>query len=76
MAIYESLWKAKDNKTQQENNTVFAMWLEEKQQCKTNLWHVPMEVVRETEGIAKFKASKHHMWIQATRDPNKAWIEM
>jgi hypothetical protein len=26
---YESLWKEKDNKTQQENNTVFSMLLEE-----------------------------------------------
>jgi hypothetical protein len=35
-----------------------------------------MEVVQESEGIARFKASRHHMWIQATRDPKKKWLEM
>jgi hypothetical protein len=35
-----------------------------------------MEVVQERERTTKFKASKHHMWIQATRDPKKAWIVM
>jgi hypothetical protein len=35
-----------------------------------------MEVVQETEGIAKFKASRHHLWIQAMRDPKKAWLKM
>jgi hypothetical protein len=75
-ARYESLWQAKDNKTQQENNTVFAMLLEEIQQCTTNIWCIPVEVIQETEGIAKFKASRHHMWIQAARDPKKAWLEM
>jgi hypothetical protein len=75
-ARYESLWQAKDNKNQQANNIVFSMLLEEIQQHTTNVWCIPMEVVQETEGIAKFKASRHHMWIQATRDPKKAWLEM
>jgi hypothetical protein len=52
------------------------MLLEEIQQCTTNVWCIPMEVVQETEGITKFKESKCHMWIQATRDPRKAWIDM
>jgi hypothetical protein len=61
--IYESLWKAKDNKEQQENNTFFAMWLEEIQQRKNNLWRITVEVVQETEGIIRLKESRHHMWI-------------
>jgi hypothetical protein len=52
------------------------MLLEEIQKRTMNVWHIPMEVVQETNGIAKFKASIHHMWIQAARDPKKAWIEM
>jgi hypothetical protein len=28
------------------------------------------------EGIARFKESRHHMWIKATMDPKKAWLEM
>jgi hypothetical protein len=61
---------------QQENNTVFAMLLEEIQQHTTNVWCIPMEVFEETEGIDKFKLSRKHMWIQAVRDPKKAWLEM
>jgi hypothetical protein len=45
---YESLWQAKDNKTQQENNIVFAMLLEEIQQRKSNVWRIPIELVHET----------------------------
>jgi hypothetical protein len=75
-ARYESLWQDKDNKNQHENNTIFTMLFEEIQQCTTNVWHIPMEVVQEIEGIIKFKESKHHMWIQAARDPKKAWMEM
>ena len=52
------------------------MLFEEIQQCTTSVWNIPMEVVNEIEGIIKFKESKHHMWIQATRDPKKAWMEM
>jgi hypothetical protein len=52
---------------QQENNIVFAMLLEEIQQCTMNVWCIPMEVVQETDGIAKFKASRHHVWIQASK---------
>jgi hypothetical protein len=73
---YKTLWQAKDNKNQQENNTVFSMFLEDMQQKTTNVWRIPIEVVQENEGISRFKASKHHMWIQATRDPKKKWLEM
>jgi hypothetical protein len=42
---YEFLWQAKDNETQETNNTVFAMLLEEMQQCTVNVWCILMEVV-------------------------------
>jgi hypothetical protein len=43
-ARYESLWQAKDNKAQQENNAVFTMLLEEIQQCTANTWCILREV--------------------------------
>jgi hypothetical protein len=52
------------------------MFLEDMQQKTTNVWRIPIEVVKENEGIANFKASRHHMWIQARRDPKKKWLEM
>jgi hypothetical protein len=60
----------------QANSPMFAMFLEDMQQKTTNVWRIPIQVVQENEGIANFKASKHHMWIQATRDPQKKWLEM
>jgi hypothetical protein len=47
------------------------MLLEEIQQHTANVWHIPMEVILEIEGIAKFKESHYHMWIQDARDPKK-----
>jgi hypothetical protein len=73
---YETLSQAKDTKNQQANSPMFAMFLEDMQQKTTNVWRIPIQVVQENEGIANFKASKHHMWIQATRDPQKKWLEM
>jgi len=37
---------------------------------------IPVEVVQGNEGIANFKASKHHLWIQDTRYPKKKWLEL
>jgi hypothetical protein len=55
---------------------MFTMLLEDIQQHTVNVWHIPMEVAHETKGIAKFKASWHHVWIQTTRDPKKARLKM
>jgi hypothetical protein len=55
---------------------VFAMFLEDMQQNTSNVWRIPIEVVKETKGIYNFKASRHHMRIQARRDPKKKWLEM
>jgi hypothetical protein len=52
---YETLWQAKDNKNQQENNTVFSMFLEDMQQKTTNVWRIPIEVVQENEGISSLR---------------------
>ena len=39
-------------------------------------WIISPEVVKEHEGIANFKASRHNIWIQARRDPKKTWLKM
>jgi hypothetical protein len=66
----------KDNKNQQENSTMSVICVEEIQQCTANVWCILVEVLQETEVIARFKASRNHMWIQAIRDPKKEWIDM
>jgi len=40
------------------------------------MWIISIGVVKENEGIANFKASRHHMWNYARRDPMKKWLEM
>jgi hypothetical protein len=40
------------------------------------VWRIPIEVDKENEGIVNFKASRHHIYIQAKRDPRKKWLEM
>jgi len=52
------------------------MTLEDIQERKTNVWSIHVEVVQEYKGIVGFKVSKHHMWIQALRDPKKKWLEI
>jgi hypothetical protein len=47
------------------------MLMKEIKKCTTNVWRIIVEVIQETEGIARFKASKHHIWIQAAMDPKK-----
>jgi hypothetical protein len=39
-------------------------------------WRIPPEVVEEYKKIANFKASRHNMWIQEKRDPEKEWLQM
>jgi hypothetical protein len=56
------------------NNAVFSMFLEEMQYNIAKIWRIPIEVVQENEGIANFKASRHHMLIQARMDPKKKWL--
>jgi hypothetical protein len=39
------------------------MYLKEMQDKITDTWRISPKVVKENEGIANFKASRHNMWI-------------
>jgi hypothetical protein len=52
------------------------MFLEDMKQKIYNVWRILVEVVQGNEGIANFKASRHHLWVQDTRDPKNKWMEM
>jgi hypothetical protein len=52
------------------------MYLGEMQENIEDTWRISLEVVKENEGIANFKASRHNIWIEAKRDPNKTWFTM
>jgi hypothetical protein len=52
------------------------MYIQEMQEKIENTWRISPEVVKEHEGIANFKASRHNTWIQERRDPKKTWLKM
>jgi hypothetical protein len=39
-------------------------------------WRIQPEVVEEYKNIAKFKTSRHNMWIEEKKDPWKEWLQM
>jgi hypothetical protein len=46
-----------------ENARIFSMLYDEIQEKLTNTWKIPLEVVRENQGITNFQASRHNIWI-------------
>jgi hypothetical protein len=50
--------------------------INEMQENMENAWRIPLEVVRENQGIANFQASRHNMWIQAKMDTKKEWLQL
>ena len=52
------------------------MYINEIQEKITETWRISPKLVKENEGIEKFKASRHNIWIQARRDPKKKWLKM
>jgi hypothetical protein len=62
--------------TWKENSNVFAMHYDDMQENLAHTWRIPQEVVEEHQSIDDFQDSRHNMWIQAKRDPNKEWIQL
>jgi hypothetical protein len=73
---YETLRHNTDAKQRKSNTSIFGMYIQEMQEKIANTWRISPEVVKEHEGIANFKASRHNTWIQARRDPKKTWLKM
>jgi hypothetical protein len=40
------------------------------------MWRITLEVVARYKDMANFKATRHTMWIQPRRDPDKQWLQM
>jgi hypothetical protein len=73
---YESLWHTTVARERKTNSNIFVTYLEEIQEKVAETWRIPPEVVEEYKKIANFKASRHNMWIQEKRDPEKEWLQM
>jgi hypothetical protein len=40
------------------------------------MWRITPQAVAQYQNITNFKATRHAMWIQAWKDPNKKWLQM
>jgi hypothetical protein len=58
------------------NVAIFKVYLCDLQDTITNTWRITPEVVALYQGITNFKATRHAMWIQARKDPDKQWLQL
>jgi hypothetical protein len=54
-----------------ENAAIFEGYLHDLKDTIANTWRITLEVVAHYQGIANFKDTRHAMWIQAWKDPEK-----
>jgi hypothetical protein len=75
-ARYLSLGTTSDARIRKMNASIFEGYLHDLQEAITNLWRITPQVVAYYRDIANFKATRHAMWIQAWKDPNKQWLQL
>jgi hypothetical protein len=75
-ARYLSLGAASDAKNRKMNATIFEGYLHDLQETITNIWRITPQAIANYQGIANFKATRHVMWIQVWKDPNKQWLQL
>jgi outer membrane autotransporter protein len=73
---YLSLGSTSDPKNKSANAGMFAGYYNDLQESIANTWWVTPEVVVQYQGIANFKATRHAVWIQARKDPEKEWLQL
>jgi hypothetical protein len=60
---YETLWHNAIPNQRKSNSSIFFINLGEMQKKIEDTWRISLEVVKENEGIANFRASRHNIWI-------------
>jgi hypothetical protein len=58
------------------NGSIFEGYLRDLQEAISNMWRITPQVVARYRDIANFQATRHTMWIQARKDPDKQWLQM
>jgi hypothetical protein len=58
------------------NGSIFEGYLRDLQEAISKMWRITPEVVARYADIATFQATRHTMWIQARKDPDKQWLQM
>jgi hypothetical protein len=73
---YTSMGSTSDPKRRSGNANTFSRYLSDIQDNIANTWRITLEVVMQYQGVANFRATRHNMWIQARRDPEKEWLQL
>jgi hypothetical protein len=58
------------------NGDIFEGYLHNLQETITNIWRITSHDVENYQRITNFKATRHVMWIQVRKDPNKKWLQL
>jgi hypothetical protein len=73
---YKSLGSTSDPKQRSGNASTFSRYLSDMKEKIASSWRITPEVVMQYQGIAKFKAMRHNMWIQEHKDPDGEWLQL
>jgi hypothetical protein len=58
------------------NGFIFEGYLCDLQEDISNMWRITPHAVTRYRDIANFKATRHTIWIQVRKDPDKQWLQM
>jgi hypothetical protein len=53
------------------NGAIFEGYLRDLQESISKMWRITLETVTRYGAIDKFQATRHEMWIQVRKDPDK-----
>jgi len=58
------------------NGSIFEGYLHNLQEAIFEMWRITPDVVARYGNIANFQVTRHAMWTQARKDPDKKWLHM
>jgi hypothetical protein len=73
-ARYHNLWNSTHKVQHLDNNVDFYIYNEMIQKSIQSMLHVPPQMVEAYKPVVRFKAGRHHMYVQAKKDPNQQWF--
>jgi hypothetical protein len=73
---YTSTGSTSNPKIRSGNASTFAWYFNNIHERIANTWIITQEVVEQYQGITKFMATHHNMWIQVRKDPTKERLQL
>jgi hypothetical protein len=75
-ARYLLLRARPESRRKKVNGAIFEGYLRDLQESISKMWRITPEAVARYGNIANFQATRHTMWIQKRKDPDKQWLHM